>query len=186
MKIKNLIKMAFVSLTTQSDSNNDYPTVQITHHDIPKSAVRASIYGLVSLPPKGSMALTFAAYGQESTLFAFSDDYQNQFKGLNEGEVLLGNYSAKSYTYFDSEGNAKVFSPEANASLVGNQVYVGSKTVSLIGEQIKLLDALLAALYPSAVGPAGPMASPQKEIIEQIKANYEEINGSFSAETFDS
>ena len=185
MNLKNLIKLAYVSLSTESDSNKVYPTIQVTYHDTPHNAVRASIYGLVSIPPKDSTSLTLAAYGQESTLFAFSDDYRNRFKGLKEGEVLLGNYTTSSYTFYDSSGNAKVFSKEGIASVVGSKIYLGSKDVSLIGKQIEILEQLLLATYPSAVGPAGPMASPFKDALEAIKTELTELSGSYSAEEFD-
>lgn len=185
MKIKNIIKLAYVSLGSESDSNVAYPSVQITYHDIPRESLRASIYGLVSSPPKNSMALTFAAYGQESTLFSFSDDYINRFKGLKIGEVLTGNYSTGSYTYYDNNGNAKVFSANATASLVGSKVYLGTSSINILEKIIGALDILLQATYPSAVGPAGPIASPFKEQLEAIKTELEGINGDYQTEVFD-
>lgn len=182
--MKDLIKYSYVSLGTDSDSDQVYPTIQITYHDKPRSSLRASIYGLVSSPPENSLAKTFSAYGQESTLFSFCDDYANRLKGLEVGEVLTGNYGTGSYTYYDNDGNAKVFSSSATASLVGNTIYLGTATFDLLTKLVEALDIILQATYPSAVGPAGPMASPFSTQLTKIKTGIEEIIGPYSEDEF--
>lgn len=142
--LKNLIKQAYVS--SNSDDSSPYPKLQVTFNGKPTNAVRLEPYGLWSMPPKGSAALCLASLGSESTLFAMSNDYLNRPKNLKEGEVVIGAFKFDAYTYFDKTGQA---------SMVGEKIYLGSSSVSLIEKQIALIDAILAITVPTAVGPSG-------------------------------
>jgi len=149
-RLMNLIKMAFVSGTT--DDTEPYPRAQVSFSDKSKDVIRYSPYGLCSVPPEGSLGLCLSSSAQESTVFMLADDYQNRFKGLKPGEVKVGNYSQESFIYFKEDGS--ILS-------VGSKVYLGTDSVSVIK---KLRDALeniaTVATYPTAVGPSGTMVDP--------------------------
>lgn len=169
MKALNMIKQAVVSLTS-SDFTETYPTVQVSYMGTTKDAYRASIYGLVSRPPKGSLSILFNPLGQESITYSFSDAPDKRIgRGIAEGEVVVGNYSSRAFNYYDNNGQN---------SMIGTTVYVGSEAVDLISEVIDALTELTTATYPSAVGPAGPMAPPASVNINLIITKLNTIKGS--------
>ncbi len=188
-KIKNFIKLAKVD---SSDDSENYPKMKVSFNGKTKDVLVLTPYGVSCRPPSDSLAICFNVLGQESTVFAIANDYINRFKDLKEGELATGNYLTSSRTFYDADGNTVVFSA-ANASLAGTTVYLGDndgstdvlKELSNALQAVSdALDATTTALYPSSMGPAGPMAPPEaatvlsaKASIDTVKSKIDAING---------
>lgn len=114
--IRNMIRQAFVSLLF--DDSEAYPIVQISANGKKAKAVRLSIYGVVSHPPRNSHALVFNSQGQESTKFAIINDFLNRKKGLKEGEAALFNTLTGAFVLMKENGDIEI-ETSANVNISG-------------------------------------------------------------------
>jgi len=129
------IRQAFVSLV--SDDSEAHPKAQLTESGKTYEAIRLSVYGVCSNPPRDSNALVFApSYGGEDIKYSISNDHRNRFKNLKEGEVVVGNYKTQARIFFDEDGNLNVNVPDGNltatvggkATLNATEVVINSDT----------------------------------------------------------
>lgn len=172
-KFKNLIKQAYVSLTYED--SNPYPRVQISYNGKPKDAIRLGMYGFQSSPPKNSLSLCFLSQGQESIMFAISDDYLNRFMNLKEGEVLSGNYGTGEYTHYT---NDKGVIRKASKHYIGDgeSIELLAKISESLGKISEALDLIgTQAVYPTAVGATGTMADPHATKLGDLKTALDDI-----------
>jgi hypothetical protein len=182
-KLKNIVKQAYVSLVYED--KDPYPKVQISYNGRPKDAVRLGMYGFVSSPPKGSRSVCFSASGQESLIFAISDDYKNRFLNLKEGECISGNYSTGDYTHYTNDGGVI---RKASKHYIGDggSIELLTKISESLGKISEALDIISTkARYPTKVGDTGTMLPPEsidiatiKSDIDTIKSDIESITGS--------
>ena len=171
-KLKNIVKQAYVSLVYED--KDPYPKVQISYNGRPKDAVRLGMYGFVSSPPKGSRSVCFSASGQESLIFALSDDYQNRFKDLKEGESVAGNYITGEYTHYTSD-NGVIRKASKHYIGDGESIELLAKISESLEKVSEALDIISTkATYPTSVGPTGTMALPG---VTEIGVIIEDLNG---------
>ena len=107
-KITNMIKQAYIS--TVGNDKGKYPVTEITYNGKVTSAVRFSPYGLCSNPPLKSNCIVFTVNSQESLKYALTDDMENRFNYLKEGEVAIFNYITKSFMHLKENGDIYIFS----------------------------------------------------------------------------
>lgn len=102
-KALQMIKQAYIS--TVNDDSSVFPTTEVSYNSKKSNVIRFSPYGLCSNTPTNSNVILLSADGQESLKYALSDDMQNRYKNLKEGEVVLYNYMSGSYTYLKENGD---------------------------------------------------------------------------------
>lgn len=81
------------------------------------------------------------------------------------------------FVEIDKDGNVRV------APAPGKDVFIGDKGATenlVLGQKFKqfasdLIDALLAATYPTGVGPSGPMLPPQSATLTSLKAQLDTL-----------
>lgn len=83
------IKKAIVSLIIGDDSA--YPRTQVSYNGVTTDAYRFSPYGVSSHPPLDSLAVLLSADGRRDDPIALIANPIDRFKGLEEGEVQVGN-----------------------------------------------------------------------------------------------
>lgn len=103
-----IIKRAVLSLIGRDLDN--YSVSQVTYNGKTGDCELIWPYGFCANPPKNSIVLMFNVMGQEENRAGFANLPQMRFKGLKEGEVVVGNYLTKSFVKFTQEGNVEIFS----------------------------------------------------------------------------
>lgn len=106
MRTLRWIIKAIVSLLVNDDSA--YPRVQVTYNGKPTNALRMSLYGLSAHPPEDALAILLAPDGRLDDPVALVDDPLRRFKGLQRGEVVVGNYLTGSSVKFAADGSVEV------------------------------------------------------------------------------
>ena len=104
-----------------------------------------------------------------------------QHKGTTLEISSTGSYALRHKTgaavVIDDDGNVQV-RPAAGKKLFHGDV--GASENHVLGQQFKqfasdLIDALLAATYPTGVGPTGPMLPPSQVQLQALKANLDNL-----------
>lgn len=163
------IKQAYVS--GAGDDSKNYPSIEVTFNGKTVNAVRLESYGSWAVPPVGSLSLVLGTFGRDQVPYAMSNDFRNRPKNLREGEVLQGAFTFGGFSYYQA----------AQSAFVGDKVYLGSSSVSVLQQIIDVLDSLLVATYPTAVGPTGTITDPSvltaaKTALESILGSYPSVN----------
>lgn len=93
-----------------------------------------------------------------------------------DGERRLTTH-AGAFFVIDKDGNIRVQPAPGKDVFIGNQ---GATENLVLGQMFKqfasdLIDALLAATYPTGTGPSGPMLPPQAATLATLKANLDNL-----------
>ena len=104
-KITQMIKQAYIIAVNDSDP---FPIAKVSYNSKISEVIRFSPYGLCTNAPLNSNVLLLSVHGQESLKYALTDDRQNRYKNLKEGEVVLYNYLSGSYIYLKENGDIEV------------------------------------------------------------------------------
>ncbi len=110
-KIKNMIQRAVVDKSIPD--TNDYPVTKAKFFDRISIVERFSPYGLYTNFPAGTPLTQFNINGDSNNKVCMGTAYDNRFKDLKDGEVVIGNIETKSFVKFDALGNITVTSLEA-------------------------------------------------------------------------
>ena len=135
-KITNLIKLG--SITAIDSDTGMVPKAYIDSFGRTKMVHRFSPYGIDSNPPKNSMTIGLNINGNASEEAVLSQDIINRIKGLKEGEVVIHNTKAQSYTFYKENGDVDLVCPgDSNVSISGSKVETvgGSKTETVTGAE---------------------------------------------------
>jgi len=117
-KLKNIIKQAVSGVT---DDTGEIPTTIVDYLGKKSKAIRLSPYGLCTNPPEVSDAVLLSINAHESQKYALIDHFQNRFKNLKHGEVVLTNYMSGSYIYLKENGDIKIRSEKDQIiEVIGN------------------------------------------------------------------
>lgn len=142
----------------------------------------------VCFPRSKGYGITFPLAKGDSVLLVFGERNTDRWRSIGAGEppndarrfdisdavVIPG--------YFPKSG---VMSPEPvdGTGIIGDKIFIGDPEatptapgltkVDLVEAVAEALKALLTAVYPSAMGPAGPMAPPESATITNIQADIE-------------
>lgn len=87
------------------DDSQDYPVVTANMNGKETDALLFFPYGLCANPPVSAFGPVIAAAGGDAVKYAFADDYSSRFRGLDPGEVQLGNYGQENYTKYADDGS---------------------------------------------------------------------------------
>jgi len=101
-----MIKQAYISAV--NGDSDPFPIAEVSYNSKISKAIRYSPYGLCTSAPLNSNVLLLSAHGQESLKYALTDDMQNRYKNLKEGEVVLYNYLSGSFIYLKENGDIEV------------------------------------------------------------------------------
>lgn len=127
-KIRNLIKRCALS---KIDDSQSYQTAQVTYFDKIVDIETINPYGICSKAPAGSLGLMFSVMGQEENRAAIFNDQTNRFKDLQEGELVVGNYSTKSKIKFCANGDIEIFTnADINAQCANLNVTANTTTIT--------------------------------------------------------
>lgn len=96
-----------------------------------------SIYGIAYRPPghkeengefkDSSFGVAFSPNDYDSDMFVMVDRPDLRFKGLEEGELKIGNLVTGDYVYFKSDGTIEI-KATTTVNVIGNVVVTGSVT----------------------------------------------------------
>lgn len=133
--IRNIIKRGTVSNVIPDTGSFPISQVQWGSDKVGNVEV-IHPYGLVSVAPKGSLALMFSIFGHEENRAAIINYPTKRLRGLKEGEVAIGNWIAKSSIKFLSNGDvAIVCKGNKNITISGdcNITTTGNTTINTTG-----------------------------------------------------
>lgn len=136
-KIKNLIKYAVIS------SLNDYGDIQTaTAKALGKTQKVAVVppYGLISVPPDGTLVLTYNLQGQESNQAAFAFETKKRIKGFQSGSTGIENYETQDHVLLHPDGSMHINS--ATGSTIEITAAGGIEIKSINGVLIESPDGL--------------------------------------------
>ena len=128
MKFFGAIKAAMVGLFGSDEGA--YPRVKVLYLGKETEAVAVQPYGLFAGPVEGGLAILLQQQGQESSKYAICMDPVNRFKGLDAGEVLIGNTISGSFVKFLNNGTIQIDSINDTISIDGNITLIGNLTVT--------------------------------------------------------
>lgn len=90
-----------------------------------------SIYGIAYRPPNNSFGVAFSPNGHDSDMFAMVDRPDLRFKGLQEGELKIGNLVTGSYVHWKADGTIEIKPEPGNpVNVIGNVVVTGTVTAA--------------------------------------------------------
>ena len=106
-KTKNLIVRAYIDKIIPDD--NYYPIVSVSYLNKKNVfAERINPYGLYTNPPQNLQALKFSVFGKENNAVAIVYSQDSRFKGLEEGEVTIGNEKTQTYIKLSENGDIEI------------------------------------------------------------------------------
>lgn len=123
----NKIKQAIIS-RIRADVTK-YPQTIASYKGKEQEAVRQSVYGVCSVPPRSSLGLLFAIEGMGGVQYGIFDYPTGRFKNLTEGEVQVGNYLTQTYIKFDASGNVTIVASGDLTANVSGTTTINSNTV---------------------------------------------------------
>lgn len=156
-KVLQMIKQAYIS--SVNNDSNIFPTTEVSYNLKKSKVIRFSPYGLCSNVPANSNVILLSADGQESLKYALSDDMQNRYKNLKEGEVVLYNYLSGSYIYLKENGDVKVDCKNNEIIDVVGDVDItvgGDATIDITGDADVTVGGSLAATAVTAATITAP------------------------------
>lgn len=121
----------YAETSGQMNDAGQFPVVQIGFLEKIGDAAVANQYGVHASPDQGSAALVIYINGDPTNRVIIPLSSLNRNKGLEEGEVELGNFKAKSYIKFDKDGNIDL-QCEQNTSLTVK----GNITLNISGNAV--------------------------------------------------
>lgn len=128
--IRNFFKVARLLSTID---NNDLRVSNVQTMGKSQKVMLFTPYGLMHNPPEDSMVLVWSQQGRESNGIGMADDPANRIlKGLNPGEVAVGNYTTGAYIMFDEQGACKIVADNiefTSSTFVHNGINVGDTHV---------------------------------------------------------
>jgi hypothetical protein len=135
-KLKNMVRMCYVSLPTTDDSN-DRHIVTLSQWGRQFNSFAVYPYGLsANAPDQTTQALVFNIGDSQAVTACIPTNHQIRFKDLNPGEVKLGNYLTTSNTYYQETGDITTTSVANLNDNVQNDIVIqcgGDKTVIVGG-----------------------------------------------------
>lgn len=127
-KIKNLIKRGYVSKVL--DDDKELPFQQVSYLGKIGYSERLSPYGLDSNPPQDIQVLVFSVNGVESNRLSMAYSQANRFKGLKEGEVVVGNPETQAYIKF-AEDNTIEIKATQSVTIEAPSITIKNGTISI-------------------------------------------------------
>jgi phage gp45-like len=128
--IRNFFKVARLLATMD---NNDLRIANVQTMGKSQKVMLFTPYGLMHNPPANSMALVWSQQGQESNGIGMADDPANRtLKGLEPGEVAIGNYETGAYILFSADGSCKIKADNIDFDCTGTLTATANTSLSLI------------------------------------------------------
>jgi hypothetical protein len=124
-KLSNLIKKAYVALTSKDDK--DYSTAQINYYGKTTYIQTLYPYGFSANAPLNTLILLMNVMGQEENLIGIPYCAKERFKNLKSGEVVIGSPISGSYLKFKSDGDIEIICKKDLKITVTNESNITTK-----------------------------------------------------------
>lgn len=169
-RIKNMIKIGFISLNNNDDST-DRHIMSVSYMDKQLRCYGVYPYGLsANAPANTTQAICFNVFGSDSNVAAIPVNQEMRFKNLKTGEVQIGNFINKSNIHFQETSDITITSNgkltanvKDNVEIIstGNEIklQVGSATLTLTDSLLVSSVPIQAPSYAGSSGGAANMTS---------------------------
>lgn len=127
-KVRNFIKRA-VTKSVQQDGTNFY-NFKVSAFDKLSDSEAIYPYGYGASPPLNSRTITWQIMGYEENLASIAYDSTTRWKGLNPGEVKIGNQTIGTFIYFTSSGGVIITSTQG-VTINGGDVTINNGNLSV-------------------------------------------------------
>jgi hypothetical protein len=134
-KIKNVVKLGYVSRV--GDDKGNIPLTQVTYLGNAADAAVIFPYGISASLPVNTQTLMFSVGANEESLVAIGYPLAERFKGLLEGEVIVGSPYTQSYVKFSQDGSISVESKKDITITGSNDINLtisGKATLNITGD----------------------------------------------------
>jgi phage gp45-like len=136
-QITNSTKRGIVTLPGQD--NGSISNCQVKHINGKVSpAENVYPYGFAAKAPAGTMTLLFAVGGNEANLAGIQYSQQERFKGLKDGEVVVGSPSSGSYVKFLANGDIQIESKGKLIINVADEFNIKANKINIETQDFKL------------------------------------------------
>lgn len=182
------VKWSNVSFVMPDTGN--FPRTQVKYNGKASDMTVITPYGLWHNLPMDSLVLTMNVQGQEESKAGIGNTPKKRFKGLKEGEVVVGNALTLSSIKFDEQGNIYIecknnekvtitgnydltaggevnFTPGSRVKINGNLEVTGNITV-FKGQPSEFTLGTFRTTYNSHTHPENDLGGPTDPPIQQI------------------
>lgn len=89
-----------------------------------------NFYGISFNPPDESFGVSFSANGYGDERFVAVDRPDLRFKGLEKGEMKIGNYLTGAYVHWKADGSIEIVPNGVPVNIIGNVTVTGTVTAA--------------------------------------------------------
>lgn len=137
--VRNLIKRAVITL--KADDSQKIPTVQCSYLGDTITAELVNPYGISAIPPVGENAITWSVLAQEDNIAAMPTSTSTRLRGMQAGEVAVGNFTNDTYAYFNQNETILI---------IANDVIISPRGKRVLIEDILEVNQYFTSLDPAA------------------------------------